>query len=58
MPQQTISISGQTLVAITANEHLCGTPVIFIHGITASIDQQERQETIVSLRHRCSHLLG
>ncbi len=41
MPQQSISIPDQTLVAITANEHLRGTPVVFIHGITASLDMWE-----------------
>jgi pimeloyl-ACP methyl ester carboxylesterase len=39
--QQMISLAGQTLAAITANESLRTTPVVFIHGITSHIDLWE-----------------
>lgn len=38
MHSHTISLPGQTLAAISANESAPGPPVVFIHGITASID--------------------
>lgn len=38
MHSHTISLPGQTLAALTANESASGPPVIFIHGITASVD--------------------
>jgi pimeloyl-ACP methyl ester carboxylesterase len=38
MPSTTISLNGQTLVAKTANDQLPGTPVVFVHGITANIE--------------------
>ena len=42
MTQRLISLPGQSLAAITANEHLRTTPVIFIHGITTNVDLWER----------------
>lgn len=33
----TISLPGQTLTAISANESAHGPPVVFIHGITSSV---------------------
>ncbi len=41
MPHDLISIPGQRLAVRAANEQLRGTPVIFIHGITANIDLWE-----------------
>lgn len=38
MHRHTISLPGQTLAAISANESAPGPPVVFIHGITASVD--------------------
>jgi pimeloyl-ACP methyl ester carboxylesterase len=38
MQQHTISLPGQTFAAITANEHATGPPVVFVHGITASVE--------------------
>lgn len=38
MQHHTISLPGQTLAAISANESAAGPPVVFIHGITATID--------------------
>ena len=38
MHNHTISLPGQTLAAISSNETLGGPPVVFIHGITASVD--------------------
>lgn len=38
MHSHTISLPGQTLAALSANESASGPPVIFIHGITASIE--------------------
>lgn len=36
MHSHTISLPGQTLTALSANESAAGPPVVFIHGITAS----------------------
>ena len=38
MHNHTISLPGQTLAAISSNETLGGPPVVFIHGITTSVD--------------------
>lgn len=38
MHKHTISLPGQTLSAISSNETLGGSPVVFIHGISASVD--------------------
>ncbi len=38
MHSHTISLPGQTLAAISANESAPGPPVVFIHGITASVN--------------------
>jgi pimeloyl-ACP methyl ester carboxylesterase len=38
MSPQLICLSGQSLAAVAGNEHLRGTPVVFIHGITANVD--------------------
>ena len=38
MHHHTISLPGQTLAAISSNETLGGPPVVFIHGITATVD--------------------
>lgn len=38
MHNHTISLPGQTLAAVSSNESAPGPPIVFIHGITASID--------------------
>lgn len=38
MPQHLLEIAGHRLAAWSENEHLSGTPVVFIPGITVSID--------------------
>lgn len=38
MQQHTISLPGQTLVGITANETAAGPPIVFVHGITANVE--------------------
>src|SRR6187401_801162 len=38
MRQHLLDIAGHKIAACSANEHLSGTPVVFLHGITASID--------------------
>lgn len=38
MHSHTISLPGQTMTALSANESASGPPVVFIHGITASVD--------------------
>lgn len=38
MHSHTISLPGQTLAAISANESAPGPPVVFIHGITSSVN--------------------
>ena len=38
MHSHTISLPGQTLTALSANESAAGPPVVFIHGITSSVN--------------------
>ncbi len=38
MHSHTISLPGQTLATISANESASGPPVVFIHGITSSVN--------------------